>query len=562
MQGGKYIPKPINKLELKNAVEETEVFNENEKEELYHILLENSSVFSEQPGRIKGYEHEILLKDYTPFFFKSYAIPIKFRDIVKKQIEEMVGWNVIEPAQTEYISPLVVVAKKDKSIRVCLDARYLNERMVRDHVMPPNPEELVFPFGEQAVLSTIDLTSSYWQIPIKKEHRQYTGFMFDGQSFVFKVLPFGLSTSVASFIKGLNKVLDQLEFAIPYVDDVLIFSKNANEHLKHIEVILNKLLEAGITLKLKKSKFARKEVNFLGHIVSATKLSLDPNRVKAITEFPIPRNVKHLKAFLGLCNYERRFVELIVKLFKKGTVWHWGVQETLAFDNVKRAYLKVVFLSHPRPNKPYFIQSDSSDYAIGGCLFQLDNENKRTVISFCSRTLRGPEVNYGITEKEALAIVYCLQQFRIFVLGADLTVVTDHKALTFLKTCRLLNSRLTRWTLYIQEYDFSIKYCPGREHIIPDVLSQYPVENHQLSTSEMDVLQAEILTTSIKETYKIVKSNMKKLKEAQENDSIICRIRAKILKGENQWFDVYHDSLSGRMLMVTRLSFRYHKLRT
>lgn len=539
----------IGESEIKEAVKKSEMLNENEKENLYKLLCENKHVFSNKPGRVNNYEHEILLKDYTPFFLKSYAIPVKYREVVQKQIEEMIGWDVIEPAQTEYISPLVIVIKKDKSVRVCLDARYLNSRMVRDHVIPPNPEELVFPFSERAVLSTVDLTSSYWQIPIKKEHRQYTGFMYDNQSFIFKVLPFGLSTSIASFIKALKKILGGFEFVIPYVDDVLIFSKNGEEHLQHLEAIFKKLSEAGITLKLKKAKFAKEKITFIGHIVSATNISLDPSRVRSITEFPTPRNVKHLKAFLGLCNYERRFVERfaeltvpLLKLLKKGTYWRWGVEEHQAFENVKRAYLQVVFLHHPQTEKPFYIQSDSSNYAIGGCLFQLDNNNERAIISFCSRTLRGPEVNYGITEKEALAIVYCLQQFRVFVLGADLTVVTDHKALTFLKTCRLLNSRLTRWTLYIQEYDFQIKYCPGRENITSDVLSRYPVEDEQLKdsiTEELDIFQVNLLTAAVKETYKLVKNDMNNLKEAQNNDDGVRRILKKIEDGDTQWFGVH-----------------------
>lgn len=176
----------------------------------------------------------------------------------------MLRQNIIEAAQTEFVSPLTVVTKKDGSVRVCLDARHLNKLMVKDHLPPPRTDELLTKFNKSMFMSTKDMTASYWQIPIKKECRKYTGFLFDNVTYVFNVLPFGLSTSVASFIRALSKVLgvEVNLFTLTYVDDIFIFSRSTKEHLKHLWIIFEKFRQENLTIKLRNSKFAKTEVSF------------------------------------------------------------------------------------------------------------------------------------------------------------------------------------------------------------------------------------------------------------------------------------------------------------
>lgn len=206
----------------------------------------------------------------------------------------MIKWGVTRAAHTEYISPLVVVKKKDSSVRVCVDARKLNSKMIMDHVRPPDPCDTLYDFVRGQCLSTIDLTASYWQVPIREEDQKYVGFLHENQTYVFQVLPFGLSTSVASFIRGLNIVLGPrvVDFVFAYVDDLLIYSEDPDKHLCHLEQIFQKLREHGITVKLRKCLFARKQVDFLGLVLSSERISMDPNRFGAIWNFPTSRNVK------------------------------------------------------------------------------------------------------------------------------------------------------------------------------------------------------------------------------------------------------------------------------
>nr|CAH7738807.1 unnamed protein product [Callosobruchus chinensis] len=202
-------------LEFEKVVQMSENFQKQEKSKLLQLLLNYRDVFSETPGPTDKYEHEIVLREDKPFFCKQYTIPFTYRAEVDKQVKIMLESDVIEQGRTEYVSPLMVVKKKDQSLRVCLDARHLNSVMCKEHVVPPKPEELLSRLGRGSIMSTVDMTSSYWQIPIKRDQRRYTGFVHNGLTYYFKVSPFGLSTAVSSFIRGLKRattraILDKL----------------------------------------------------------------------------------------------------------------------------------------------------------------------------------------------------------------------------------------------------------------------------------------------------------------------------------------------------------------
>lgn len=344
----------------------------------------------------------------------------------------------------------MAVMKKDRIVRICQDARFLNSKMTKDYVSSPAPEELLSQLKSGQVLSTVDLTSGYWRVPIRHEDRKYTGFMFENHTYCFQVLPFGLSTSVASFIRCINKILgpESENFIFVYVDDILVFSRNVKEHFEHLSKLFRRFRECNLTIKLRKCRFARQRVEFLGHIISAEGVQVDEKRVKAIMEILPPRNIRELRGFLGVINYERRLCHNfsrmtlpLLRLLKKGTPWSWGESEQSAFEQIN-------FISYngylPNFDEAFFIQTDSSRFAVGAYLYQLDETNVQKIIAFASRTLRGAEINYTITEKEALANIFALKQWRTLVLGRKLYIVTDHKSLSFLMQTKLGSSRLTR----------------------------------------------------------------------------------------------------------------------
>jgi hypothetical protein len=232
----------------------------------------------------------------------------------------------------------------------------INSKMIADCESPPAMDELLRRFHGVRFMSTIDLRSSYWQIPLSPESRQYTAFLYNGRSYTYQVLPFGLKTAVGSFSRAMDVVLgtEVREFVVNYIDDLLVASETLDDHLEHLRRVFEKLRQANMTINLEKSNFIQKEVKFLGHIFTIDGIKADPEKVSAIRSFPVPQKTKHLRAFLGLCNFYRKFcarysaaTQDLNKLLRKGEKWRWGRNEQEAFDRVKNLFLEAVLLRYP-----------------------------------------------------------------------------------------------------------------------------------------------------------------------------------------------------------------------
>lgn len=509
--------------------------------ELYNILKDNYQVFRTKPGLTDKYTHKIILHTTTPFIRKPYPIPLSLRPAVDKVIQDMETDGIIERMASPYASPVTAAKKKDGSVRLCLDARFLNDLMEADTEVPPQINELLQRFHGCKVFTTIDLRASFWQIPLDVDSRRYTAFLYNGKSYVFKVMPFGIKTATASFSRAMDIILgsEVREYAINYVDDLLITSSSIEHHLHHIKAVLEKLKEANITVNINKTEFCKKQVKFLGHIISAEGIAPDPEKVEAIRNFPIPHDVKHLRAFLGLCNYYRKFADSYSKtvlplqaLLKKNVKWNWTPVVQQAFDTTKDLFLKTVILHHPDSSKPYFIQTDSSNFAIGGVLYQENDQGDQLPIAFVSRSLRGPELNYTTTEKELLAILYALSKFRTMILGNNIIFRTDHRALEFLSKCKLHNERIARWTITLNDFNYSIQHIKGKDNFTADVLSRYSPDLHTISSNEqllvaiLDLNTIKTLTTFSTDSQltKTLRGDMAKLAMLQQQDPYLSPI--------------------------------------
>lgn len=517
-----------NNLSLEDVVAHLDNLDPPQKARLCELLLYYKNVFSDKPGLTNLYEHKIDLTNYAPWVQKSYPVPLAFRDPVAREIQKMLEWRVIERACSPYVNPILPVAKKDKSVRLCLDARLINTKIVPDRERPENPEELLQRFHDAKWLTTVDLTASYWQIPLRVEDRQYTAFLYNGHMYQFTVIPYGLSTSVASFTRCMDIILGReiMDFSALYVDDLLIASPDFDTHMIHLSMVFERLQRAGMTIRLKKSFFCRVEVPYLGHILTPTGIYPDPQKIVAIQNFPVPRNKLDLQSFFGTISYYRRFVWLystatyhLRVLLKNDAMWRWGETEQNCFDEVKRLFLSTVMLRHPIPGKRFYCQTDACNYGLSGVLYNIDDVGDHMVISFASRSLRGPEVNYTTTEKELLSIVYSLKKFRFFVLGNPLTVITDHKALTFMMRARLTGDRLTRWILALQEYAFDIQYCKGSDNIVADNLSRYPHDMPEGAGACNAAQTRGLMVAKIRVEFdKSLKQDLKKISELQQAD--------------------------------------------
>ncbi|XP_029169585.1 uncharacterized protein K02A2.6-like [Nylanderia fulva] len=286
--------------------------------ELKRILKKHPKVFEDKIGKVTHYEHKIEMSDDKPYKKKPYPVPEVHRDAVRKMIKEWIQQGIIKKAATQYINPLVTVKKKSGDLRICLDAREINKKMVADHAQPPTIDEVFSRIGNKKYFSTLDVTQAFWQIPLDKTSRKYTGFMFDGQSYVFKRLPFGLKTAGASFTRAMNKALknDNLEFVIVYLDDILIASNSLQEHLKHIDLVIGRLEDVGFKLNKEKCEFLKKEIKFLGHTFDNVTANINKETKCSIASFQRPKTKKNIQAFLGLVNWDRRFVKNLARLTK------------------------------------------------------------------------------------------------------------------------------------------------------------------------------------------------------------------------------------------------------
>lgn len=505
-----------------------------EKDELTKLecLLEKfEGLFTSNLGRANCYEHVIKMEEDVPIVKKTYPVPYAFRDKVEGKIREMEEQNIIKRQSTPYCSPLTFTLKKDGSIRVLLDAREINLHMISETEKPPLQLDVLNSFHGAKFISIIDLNNAYFQIPISEDSKKYTGFTFNGKSYVYNVLPQGLKTSVGSFSRAMDVILghEVREFCVNYLDDLAIITTGTlDQHLGHLDIVLGKLSAAGLTCNLNKCEFLCKEVRMLGYIISTEGLRTDPDKVEAIQKFPVPKKLKHVRAFLGLCNFYRRFIpeyslliQPLCNLLKKGKNWNWGEIEQQTFEQIKANFIKTVQLSHPDFTKPYLLQTDSSGLGLAGVLYQIDDVGEKRVLGFHSRVFKGAQKNWTVTEQEFYAIISCLEKFETYLRGSKVTIQTDHRALVFVKHWKLFNARVTRWINFLELFQYQIEHINGKANIGADILSRHFPE------SSLEDNWPQISYTEIKKNDKFIE-NFKDLIRLQREDPEIKLILEKL----------------------------------
>lgn len=461
---------------------------------LKQLLEKNADIFSELPGLTNDYYHEIKLKEKCDgFFIKPYPLPVAHRKVVQEAIINMENLGIIERAATPFVSPLMTTLKKDGTVRICLDSRKLNAMTERDYENPKPIEEIMLTFQGAKYLSSLDLTHGYFQIPLSPDSKKYTGFSFGNKTYQFRVLPFGLCNAVASFSRAIDTILgpEFSDFVITYIDDLLVISNTFEEHLDHLQKIFSRLKSAGLTLKLRKCSFFKKEIKFLGYIFNQEGIKPDESRIQAIVEYKKPHDVKSLQRFLGLCNFDRVFcpnlsnlTEPLTYLLKKKVKFCWTERQDQAFYDVKRALSNATLLYHPNLNETFHVSTDASNVGLGAQLFQIIAGDKR-VVAWASRTLLERERRYSSNELEVLGVVFALQRWRIYLLGRSFVIHTDNKAITYINTCRLLSPRISRWALALNEFDFVVEHVPAGENQIADALSRHTTDRLATPTDKI-----------------------------------------------------------------------------
>lgn len=468
-----------------------------------------SAAFSQNSadiGRTGLIEMDIDTGDSPPVCQRPYTLALKHYQWVKGEIELLEKAGVIKQSTSPWASPIVIVPKKSgpgepPRRRLCVDYRKINElepevkkayskaKGAVTLVPLPKIDELYALLKGAKIFSTLDLRSGYYHIRLSEASKAKTAFVTPFGKHQFEVVPFGLRQAPAFFQQLISGILNDIDFAFGYLDDIIIFSPDEETHLKHIEIILNKLVQAGLKLKESKCNFFKTQIQYLGHIVSSKGIEPLPEKCQAINEMPAPRNVKEIQIFTGMSGYYRKFVPRysdiarpITDLTKKTVAFEWLEKCQVSFDMLKEFLMSEPILVYPDPDKPYYLYTDASKYAWAGVLTQLSDiekkckeEGKRCVyqpIQWVSGLFRGSQIGWAALTKEAHAIYRNVKRLSFYLEMAKTFVRSDHLPLKKFLYRNTLNSKVNNWAIELEMYHLVFEWIKGKENVLADVLSR------------------------------------------------------------------------------------------
>lgn len=417
----------------------------------------------------------------APIKQRYYPISPALLKIVNVEVDKMLQEGIIEPSSSPWSSPIVMVRKKDGSYRFCVDYRKVNSVTVRDAYPLPFISTILDKLRDAKYLTSLDIKSAYWQIPVEEASKEITAFTVPGRGlYHFNRLPFGLHNAPATWQRLIDRVLGpELEpHVFVYLDDIIIVTQDFDKHLEILREVFNRLSNSGLTVARDKCQFCRKSLKFLGFVVDDTGLHVDPEKVSAIVNMPPPQNTTEVRRIIGMASWYRRFipnfssvVAPITNLLKKNTKFVWSQECEAAFSSIKGNLVSSPVMCCPDFDKPFVIQTDASDFGLGAVLTQ-DLVDGEKVISYISRSLSPSERKFSTVEKECLAVVWAINKFRPYVEGTKFTVITDHFSLQWLHKLKEPSGRLARWSVKLQQFDFEIVHRKGSDHVVPDALSR------------------------------------------------------------------------------------------
>ncbi|GJR04635.1 putative reverse transcriptase domain-containing protein [Tanacetum coccineum] len=392
------------------------------------------------------------------------------------QLKELLEKGFIRPSSSPWGAPVLFVKKKDGSFRMCIDYRELNKLTVKNRYPLPRIDDMFDQLQGSSVYLKIDLRSGYHQLRIREEDIPITAFRTRYGHYEFQVMPFGLTNAPAVFMDLMNRVCKPYldKFVIVFIDDILIYSKNKEEHEKHLKIILELLKKEQLYAKFSKCDFWLESVQFLGHVINNKGVHVDPAKVEAIQNWSAPTTPTEVRQFLGLARYYRRFIEgfsliskPLTKLTQKNKKYEWGTEEDEAFQTLKQKLCSAPILALPEGTENFVVYCDASHKGYGAVLMQ-----REKVIAYASRQLKKHEENYTTHDLELGAVVFALRLWRHYLYGTKCTVYTDHKSLQYILDQKELNMRQRRWIELLSDYDCEIRYHPGKANVVADALSR------------------------------------------------------------------------------------------
>lgn len=460
--------------------------------------------FSQSPGRTSLVKHRLYLeKDMPPIKQRYYPVSPATQEIINREVDKLLDKGVIEPSESGWSSPLVLVEKKalrlggpqERKWRLCVDFRKVNDATKKNAFPLPHIHHLLDQLKDSNFVSSLDLLSGYHQIEMDHDSKPLTAFTVPGKGlFQYTVMPFGLHSAPATFQSLMQRILQPILYkhAWVYLDDILIASSTLEEHLGHLEEVLKLLHKAGLQINWDKSFFLRPRTEYLGFIVGQGEILVSPSKVEGIQHFQPPRNIKQVRSFLGLCGWYRRFLpdfatltQPLTQLLHKDEKFNWTSDQQQAFESIKAVLSEAPTLYCPDFSAPFEVQTDASLVGTGGVLLQHVNGEEK-IVAYTSRTLSSAEKNYSVTERECLAVIHAIEKFRPYLENTSFTVVTDHASLVWLNNLKNPTGRLARWILRLGQFDYKIVHRKGKFMTVADALSRSPY-NIQIASLTAEV---------------------------------------------------------------------------
>ncbi|WVZ51917.1 hypothetical protein U9M48_003017, partial [Paspalum notatum var. saurae] len=471
----------ILKIHIPNQKHIEPTVNGTELQEIKKIpaVCEFPDVFpKELPGLPpdRNVEFSIELVPCTAFVSKRpYGMAPDVRKELKTQLQEQLDKGFIHPSSSPWGCPALFVEKKDQGGKqLCVDYRPLNAVTIKNKYPLPHIDILIDQLAGARVFSKIDLRSGYYQIKIREEDIPKRAFLTRYGLYEYLIMSFGLTNAPAFFMYMMNSVfMNELDkFLVVFIDDILIYSKNEEEHKEHLRIVLTRLREHKPYAKFSKCVFWLKEVSFLGHILSEKWVAVDPSKVESVLNWKQPESVTKIRSFLGLAGYYRRFIKNFSKtakpmtsLTKKNAKYTWSPNCEEAFQSLKRSLTTAPVLAQSDVTKPFDVYCDASGNGLG-CFLMKEGR----IVAYASRQLRKHEAYYPTHDLELAVVVHALKIWRHYLLGNTCHIYTDHKSLKYILTQPELNMRQRRWLELIKDYDLEIHYHPGKANVVADAL--------------------------------------------------------------------------------------------
>lgn len=445
---------------------------------IHKILKEFQNVFNMPSGLPpkRSREHAITLQAGTsPINIRPYRYSHYPKNEIEKLVQEMLQAGIIKPSISPFSSLVLLAKKKDGGFRFCVDYRAVNKSTIPDRYPIPVIEELLDVLARASVFSKLDLKSGYHQIRVKDSDVGKTAFKMHERHYEFLVMPFGLTNAPATFQSVMNDIFKPYlqKFVLVFFDDILVYSRSDKEYQEHLRIVLQVLKDQGFYANENKCAFAQPKVAYLGHVISKRGVEADPEKIKAMKQWPQPKNITALRGFLGLTGYYRRFVEAYGKIVRpltellKKDGFKWTEEATQAFEILKRAMSSLLVLVLPDFSKPFTVETDASGTCIGAVLSQGDRP-----IAFISKGFSSKGRVKSVYERELLAIIFAVTKWRHYLTGHQFTIRTDQKSLRYLLEHRAVSVEQQKWASKLLGLNYTIEYRPGRENRVADDLSR------------------------------------------------------------------------------------------